>query len=37
MKYHFYGNAADLYTNVLERTPVLYSRGQLSIEILQRQ
>ena len=31
MNYQFYGNTTDLYTNVLERTPVLYSRGQLSI------
>jgi hypothetical protein len=37
MKYHFYENTTDLYTNVLERTPVLYSKGQLSIKILQRQ
>jgi hypothetical protein len=37
MKYHFYGNTTDLYTNVLERTPLLYDRGQLSIRILQRQ
>jgi hypothetical protein len=36
MKYHFYGNTTDLYTNVLERTPVLYSKGQLSIKILQK-
>jgi hypothetical protein len=37
MKYHFYGNTTDLYTNVLERTPVIYNREQLSIRILQRQ
>jgi len=37
IKYHFYGNTTDLYINVLERTPVLYNRGQLFIRILQRQ
>jgi hypothetical protein len=37
LKCHFYGNTTDLYTKVLERTPVLYSKGQLSRKILQRQ
>jgi hypothetical protein len=27
MQYNFYGNTTDLYTNVLERAPVLYSKG----------
>jgi hypothetical protein len=30
MKYQFYGNTTDLYTNVLGRTPALYSK---SVEI----
>jgi hypothetical protein len=34
MKYHFYGNTTDLYASVLERTPILYSKGQLSVKIL---
>ena len=34
LKYYFYGNTTDLCTKVLERTPVLYSKGQLSVKIL---
>jgi hypothetical protein len=34
MLYHFYGNTTDLYTKILERTPVLYSKGQLSMKSL---
>jgi hypothetical protein len=36
MKYHFYGIATDLYTNALERTPALYSKGQLSMKSLKK-
>jgi hypothetical protein len=34
MLYHFYGNTTDLYTEVLERTPALYDKGQLSVKTL---
>jgi hypothetical protein len=34
MLYHFYGNTTDLYTKVLERTPVLYGKVQLSMKSL---
>lgn len=32
--YHFYANTTALYTKVLERKPVLYGKGQLSMKTL---
>jgi hypothetical protein len=34
MLYHFYGDTTDLYTKVLERTPILYGKGRLSMKTL---
>jgi hypothetical protein len=32
MSYRFYGNTTNLYTTMLERIPVLYDKGQLSMK-----